>query len=101
MREKRPRISTTKKFMERLENDVTDTYSTQPQEINEDDDRPKMKLPDIEFDEVWQTEPYELTKMTDYQLDQDVKSLESGSDRQENTEDLNDIYSSIVLDDAH
>lgn len=102
MKQKRPRIPQRSTSVDRQENNVFENVTTENKATIEDMGWLKVKLPDIEMDEVWQKDTSLPSKMTDFPVDKEIDALETSNDSHEisDTIDLKDIYNSIRLDDS-
>lgn len=105
MKPKRPRITTTRSYVDRQENNMLENDLTGKNAITMDDKAwSKGKLPDIEMDELWQKESYEPIAMLDYQIETDLIPDETSNKAQDDsTSDipvLKDIYNTIDFDQS-
>lgn len=100
-KQKRPRIPQRSNSIDRQENNVFDSVTTENKATIEDKGWSKGKLPDFEMDEVWLKETYEPVKTTDFNLVNEIEpiKLHEGSHDTSNSTDLKDIYNSIQLSD--
>jgi hypothetical protein len=104
MKPKRPRITSTRAYIERQENSIVENDLPEKTAIIEDKAWSKGKLPDIEMDEPIQKGSYEPIPTLDYQIETDLIQGETISDRHDtSTSDipvLKDIYNTIDFDQS-
>jgi len=104
LREKRPRISNNRSIPDRPEQTVSERSTKEKTDVNEDTSLVKGKLPDIEIDELWQKDTYELSGMSNYQIESDLKQSDESKDQQidssYNNEFLKDIYNTVDYDNS-
>lgn len=101
MREKRPRISDSRGFKERLQHTVSDNTSMEF-EINTYSSQSSEDLPETEarIEELRHPGSFEPIIITDYPLVHDQEPDDHLNDEEVNTEILSDIYNSFTLDDS-
>jgi hypothetical protein len=100
MKPKRPRITSTRSYVDRQENNILESDLTGKTAVTiEDKAWSKGKLPDIEMDELWQKGSYEPIPMLDYQIETDLipgeKSIEPQDASTSDIPVLKDIYNTI------
>lgn len=101
MREKRPRITNSRIQIERQEDDVREGAVSVQFIENEENSWNKGKLPDIEFDDLWQKDTYEPDGITDYHIEPDIKQIDDKDlplDASDDITSLKDIYNNIDFD---
>lgn len=104
MKGKRPRLPMTRNYTNIQEESVHDNETTRSIGINEENSWSKGKLPDIEFDELWQKNSSAETEILDYQIEVDVKHSDPNSGLPANSstesEFIKDIYNTIEFDQS-
>jgi hypothetical protein len=102
MREKRPRITNSRIPIERQEGNVYNGGGDEQIVEKEDKSWGKGKLPDIEFDDLWQKDTFEPVGMTDYNIEPDLKPMDGDKglpvDPADDITYLKDIYNNIDFD---
>jgi len=104
MKGKRPRLPVTRNYTNIQEENVQNGEMTWHTGINEENPRSMGKLPDIEFDELWQTDISGETEIIDYQIEVDAKPNDTNQELPANSlsesEFIKDIYNTIEFDQS-
>lgn len=104
MKGKRPRLPVTRNYTNIQEENVQNGEKTWHTGINEENIRSKGKLPDIEFDEIWQKDVSGETEIIDYQIEVDVKLNDTNHELPASSlpesEFIKDIYNTIEFDQS-
>jgi hypothetical protein len=102
MREKRPRITSSKGNTINQEQVRFEKEFYESKEVSEDINLINGKLPDIEFDELWHKNSTEQPGITDFLVDEDVKQSDFENIRDDgslnDTLFIKDIYNTIDYD---